>query len=136
MGWVLATAGAILLGVLTNLVYDMVKHGTVRLPAMLDRRSLPRAVREHDPRAQTLTPFVTWSKERPLTPATLRTSFAGRLGRDHLLSGASWDRQVESLERGGDRGATGYVGHIEVDNGEHPAARYLIVTIAESRYAE
>jgi hypothetical protein len=136
MAWILATAGAILLGALTNLVYDIVKRGSVRLPAILDRRSLPRAVRDHDPVAQTLTPFVTWSKERPLTPASLRTSFVGRIERTHLLAGAAWDRQVDTFEQAGDRGSTGYISHLEIDSGEHPAARYLTVSIAESRYAE
>ncbi|MEE6257611.1 NUDIX hydrolase [Plantactinospora sonchi] len=136
MQWILATAGAIVVGVLTNLVYDLVKYGTVRLPTALDRRSTPKALRGHDPVGQGLTPFVTWSKERQLSPASLRTTFVGRLDRPHLLAGDRWDRAVATLEAAGDRGDTGYVSHIEIDTGEHPAARDLRVHIARSRYAE
>jgi len=135
--WVLTTVGALVVGLVTNVVYDVVKYGAVRWPAVLmDRRSLPPAARAYDSATDGLYPFVTWSRERRLTPETLRTSYVGQLRRGHVLVGDAWDEGVRRFEASGDRGRTAYIAGLEVDTGEHPAARDLRVVIAESRYAQ
>ena len=136
MQWVFATLGALVLGLATNAVYDLVKHGAVRRPFVGDRSSLPSAARSYDSTADGLYPFVTWSRSRQLVPERLETAYVGRLERRHVLSGDPWDRHVRDFEESGERGRTAYISALEVDTGEHPGAHAFRVTIAESSYAQ
>ncbi|MER7767444.1 NUDIX domain-containing protein [Kitasatospora sp. NPDC096140] len=141
MEWLLGIGGALLLGVLTNLVYDFAKYGGSRigsrLPAPRVRRmSLSEAARAHDVRADGLAPLITWSASRPLTPGTLVTSYDGRVVRPHRLDAVGWADEVERQRAAGAAGRTAYVSRLTVDHGEHSAARVCEVSIAESDYAE
>ncbi|RKT12307.1 hypothetical protein BX285_6277 [Streptomyces sp. 1114.5] len=141
MQWLLGLGGALLLGMLTNLVYDFAKYGGSRLgsrvPAPRVRRaSLSAAARAHDVRADGLAPLITWSAARPLTPGTLVTSYDGRVVRPHVLDRVGWDAEVARQREAGAAGRTAYLTRLTVDHGEHSAARVCEVTIAESDYAE
>ncbi|MFG2908043.1 hypothetical protein ACGF13_23640 [Kitasatospora sp. NPDC048286] len=141
MEWLLGIGGALLLGVLTNLVYDFAKYGGSRLgsrvPAPRVRRaSLTAAARAHDVRADGLAPLITWSAARPLTPGTLVTAHRGRVERPHVLDAVGWADEVARQRAAGAAGRTAYVSRLTVDHGEHGGARVCEVDIAESDYAE
>lgn len=136
MHWWLVTAGAILLGVMTNVVYDAVKYGGLRIPRTLDRRSLPANAAHHDTRNEGLYPLVTWSKQRLLTQERLSSRYVGRVRRSHVLDSPQWQSSVRSFRAKGAAGRTAYVTRLEIDTGEHPRANQCHVTLAESSYAE
>ncbi|MEU9075105.1 NUDIX domain-containing protein [Kitasatospora sp. NPDC048538] len=129
--------GALLLGVVTNLVYDFAKYGGSRVPlARVRRASLTPGARAHDPEADGLVPLITWSATRPLSPATLVTDYGGRVERPHALSTPAWRDEVDRQRAAGAAGRTAYVSRLTVDHGEHSRARVCEVRIAESDYAE
>ncbi|MER7756070.1 NUDIX domain-containing protein [Kitasatospora sp. NPDC097643] len=137
MEWLLGIGGALLLGVVTNVVYDVAKYGGSRLPVARARRaSLSAGARAHDVADDGLFPLITWSAERPLRPATLRTEFAGRVVRPHVLDPVGWGGEVARQRAAGAAGSTAYVSALTVDHGEHGGARVCGVRIAESDYAE
>ncbi|MER6299478.1 NUDIX domain-containing protein [Kitasatospora sp. NPDC001539] len=137
MGWLLGIGGALLLGVVTNLVYDFVKFGGSRLPlARVRRAHLSAGARAHDVGADGLVPLITWSAARPLTPGSLVTRYEGRLRRPHVLDGTDWAEEVARQRAAGAAGRTAYITRLTVDHGEHSAARVCEVGIAESDYAE
>ncbi|MET8626220.1 NUDIX domain-containing protein [Kitasatospora sp. NPDC004669] len=137
MEWLLGIGGALLLGVVTNLVYDFAKFGGSRVPlAWVRRASLTAAARAHDVEADGLVPLITWSVTRPLTPGTLVTGYEGRLQRPHVLDGVGWAEEVARQRAAGAAGRTAYIARLTVDHGEHSAARVCEVGIAESDYAE
>ncbi|MDR7279246.1 hypothetical protein [Catenuloplanes atrovinosus] len=136
MGWIIASMGAVLLGVITNLVYDLIKRGSITLPSRLERRLLPAPARDHDPAAEGLIPLVTWSRDRRLTPDALVTTFAGRRDRPHLMSGTEWDAATAEFAAAGRAGRTAYLSALEVDTREHERAQRFRVSIAEGDYPE
>lgn len=136
MQWWLATAGAIALGLATNIIYDVIKYRGVQTPRILDRRALMPQAAAHDPTMEGLYPLVTWSSTRPLTPQRLVTKFAGRSSRSHVFDIPDWHRRVAEFEDRGAAGRTAYVTELTVDTGEHPRAQHCRVTISESAYAE
>ncbi|MFE5585660.1 hypothetical protein [Kitasatospora sp. NPDC056531] len=137
MEWLLGIGGALLLGVVTNLVYDFAKFGGSRVPlARVRRRSLTAGARAHDVAADGLVPLITWSAARPLTPGTLVTGYEGRLQRPHALDRTGWADEVARQRAAGAAGRTAYIARLTVDHGEHSAARVCEVGIAESDYAE
>lgn len=135
MQWWVGIAGAALLGILTNAVYDVMKYGTVRLPRVL-RRPLPPAARAHDVATDGLDALVTWSRARRLTPDLLETTYVGRVVRSHVFDAPAWHQQVTANRERGDAGRTAYLTSLSVDHGEHPGAHRFAVSVAESDYAE
>jgi len=134
---VIAVLSALALGLATNLVYDLLKHQTIRLPRVLDRRRiLPAEARQRDFIHDGLYPLVTWSRDRPLVPERLVTTYVGRLQRPHLFDYPLWRERVLQLEAEGEAGRTAYPVHMAVDHGEHPRAHLFRVMIAESDFAE
>ncbi len=136
MHWWLVTAGAILLGVITNIVYDTIKYGGLRIPRILDQRSLSTEAVHHDPQEDGLYPIVTWSRQRLLTPERLATRYVKRPRRSHILDVPEWQRAVRSFRGKGAAGRTAYVTSLDVDTGEHERANQCHVSLAESSYAE
>jgi hypothetical protein len=137
LDWLIALLGAIGVGALGNLAYELVKNGTLRAPRLLrivDRS--PRSLGEYDVRIDGLTPLVTWSRHRPLTRRTLRTDYVGRLSRSHLFDQSDWHERVAENIRRGDGGRTCYIEALTVDHGEHEAATICRVSLAESSYPE
>jgi hypothetical protein len=136
VAWIIATCGALVLGIVTNLAYDLIKTGSIRLPGRIDRRALPQSARRHDIADDGMTPLVTWSRERPLSPQSLETTFVGRLERAHFLDNSEWNANVSKYVELGRAGRTAYIANIEVDTHEHERAQRFRVSIAESSYAE
>jgi hypothetical protein len=134
--WWLAATAAVALGIVTNVVYDTIKYGGVRVPRVLDRRSLTPEAANHDCRDEGLYPLVTWSRKRLLTPERLVTLHAKRPRRAHVLNVPEWHASVRSFRGKGAAGRTAYVTSLDVDTGEHSRADRCHVTIAESSYAE
>jgi hypothetical protein len=135
--WLLGVLAAILLGVVTNLVYDLAKYGSVRLPRFLRQcGALPRSARAHDVTDDGVYPLVTWSAGRPLTAARLEASFVGKSRRPHILDVPEWHARVSLLQAQGEAGRTAYPIRIGVDHGEHDGAHRFRMTVAESDYAE
>lgn len=136
MHWWLVTAGAVLLGVITNIVYDIMKYGGVRIPRAFDRRSLSVAATQYDSRDHGLYPLVTWSRRRLLTPERLVAKYTKRSHRKHVLDVPEWQKAVRSFRGRGAAGRTAYITSLEVDTGEHERANKCYVSISESSYAE
>lgn len=134
--WWLVTLGAILLGVITNIVYDTIKYGGIRIPRVLDRRALSAVATRHDIRDEGLYPIVTWLRQRLLTPDRLVTRYVKRPRRTHILEVPEWQRAVRSFRGRGAAGRTAYITSLEVDTGEHERANQCHISIAESSYAE
>lgn len=137
MEWLLGAAGALLLGFVTNLVYDLVKHRGSRLPwTARVRRRLTAQARAHDFQEDGLFALVTWSAARPLRRARLRTTYRADAPRDHLFDDDGWRAEVAAQEAAGAYGNTAYLSRLTVDHGEHEDARFCEMEIAQSSYAE
>lgn len=138
MDWLFALLGAVGLGVLGNLVYELVKRGTVKMPRWLRTRGqrLPPHLRNHDVQRDGLVPLITWSKSRPLKPDGLITHYAGSVRRSHLFDDDKWRQQVVDNEACGDGGRTCYMTRLSMDHGEHEAAKNCVVELTESRFAQ
>jgi hypothetical protein len=136
IAWLLGVLSVLLLGVATNLVYDLLKYQTVRIPRGLDRRRVLPTKAWRDVTRDGLYVFITWSRDRPLTEDRLVTRFVERLQRPHLFDRPLWRRRVAQLAARGEGGRTAYLVHLAVDHDEHPDAHQCRVDIAESSYAE
>lgn len=136
MEWILGVLGAALFGVLTNAFYDLLKYGTVRVPAVFRRTGLPPDARRHDPADDGLYAMVTWSRARHLKPSMVDVTYQGRIVRSHLYDVPAWHEQVAANRERGDAGRTAYLTAVSVDHGEHDAAHRFAVSVAESDYAE
>src|SRR4051812_7689788 len=105
--WWLAVLAAIALGVAGNLAYALLTHGTGHLRSSLDvLPRLPKTVRFYDVEQNDLFCFLRWSPKRPLTPARLTSTYAGRLSRSHMFAHAEWSKMVDELQTLGEGGRT------------------------------
>jgi hypothetical protein len=137
VGWLIGLVGAVALGALGNLAYDLIKRPSTRLPGFVRRRkSLPADVRGHDPAEQGLHHVLSWSKKRPLLPHNLETRLIGKLDRPHVLDVPEWHEEVAAQRRRGTAGRNCYLVSLDVDHGEHPDAHRCRMVLAESDYAQ
>ncbi|TDD55068.1 hypothetical protein E1263_26605 [Kribbella antibiotica] len=136
MEWVVGALGALLAGIGVNAIYDIVKHGSARVPQILRRSALTREARDHDVETDGLVTLVTWSKSRKLTPDRIETTYEGWSPRAHLFDEDVWHEQVESHRARGDAGSTAYLTALAVDHYESHAGQQFGIRVAESDYAE
>jgi hypothetical protein len=137
VGWLYGLIGAVALGAMGNLAYDLVRRPSRRLPAVLrQRRLLPDDVRGYDPAPAGLHHVVSWSKRRPLSPQNLETRLVGKLDRPHVLDTREWRDEVAAQKRRGTAGRNCYLVALDIDHHEHANAHKCRMTLAESDYAE
>jgi hypothetical protein len=135
--WWLAVLAAIALGVAGNMAYALLIHGTGHLRSgLVALPRLPKAIRTYDVEQNDLFCLLRWSPKRPLTPARLSSTYAGRLSRNHVFARPEWSKMAEDLRAQGEGGRTAYPIAIQVDHDEHPDAHSLRVRLAESSYSE
>jgi hypothetical protein len=133
VSWLLSLLGAVALGALGNLAYEILKRPSSRVSALL-RRSRP--ARDYDPGSDGLLHVLSWSRRRPLLEKNLETELVGRLPRSHVFDVPEWQAEVAAQKARGSAGRNCYLVGLDVDHHEHPGAHVCRMRIAESDYAE